>query len=223
GPERDTPWVAHPGNFSYGGAVSEDYSWANGKAKWSSQASNVNQNVKAILLDTNVIDLKSEINGVEYRIYVTTPEGYEDRKHYSAMYLLDGGVYFPYMSTLQKRLAYDISPTLFISIGYAGESQRMQDYPSVADSYWKVEAPRGAATFLRVLAEEIIPLLRAVITLMVLVEDWEGIRWVDFSVLTPCFINLSCSRGTGYRVHQLSGTTRFCFVLKKGPPKTFVI
>jgi predicted alpha/beta superfamily hydrolase len=104
--------------------------------------------------------MRSEINGVEYQLFVLLPKGYQKSgQRYPVLYLTDGNSNWPIAYPAAERLTNggEVPPFIVVCIGYVGASQRAVDYPTVAESYWSVPKDRGAPVFLRVLTEEVIP------------------------------------------------------------------
>ncbi len=115
---------------------------------------------EAAIADSQTWSLRSEINGVEYQLFVFLPKGYQtSSQRYPVLYLTDGNSNWPIAYPAAERLTSggEVPPFILVSIGYVGASQRAVDYPTVAESYWSVPEGRGAPVFLRVLTEEVIP------------------------------------------------------------------
>ena len=94
------------------------------------------------------------------------PHNYEKSEaRYPTLYLLDGNEAWPSGYAVVERLigAGEIPPVILVTIGYkptgSKENDRWLDYPTPADSYWKVPKSRGAPVFLDVIKKEIIPFI----------------------------------------------------------------
>ena len=128
---------------------------------------------------TQQVDLVSAVNGQTYRLSVALPDGYaaDDTTRYPVLYLLDGHFTFPaaYSAREAMMLFERLEPVILVGIGdgdHAVDSwyaNRWRDYiPSsdlAADSSRaqrfgfppEVLRSGGAAEFLRVLRDEVIP------------------------------------------------------------------
>ena len=137
-----------------------------------------------VLAGTHQHDLVSAVNGQPYRLYlVGLPEGYAegDTTRYPVLYLLDGRLTFPaaYSARAFQDIYGGLENVLLVGIGngeadFGGWFQhRWRDYTPTADLAadsmaaaqfeQPVEAVRsgGAADFLQVLREEILPAVDA--------------------------------------------------------------
>jgi predicted alpha/beta superfamily hydrolase len=118
----------------------------------------------------------SKINGLPYRITVALPFTYSpgDTAHYPVMYLLDGDPNLPLAALIQWNMTYDneVPKMILVGVGYQAPgfmgtvAYRALDYTPVrdakADSEMTANHHRrmvsgGAAEFLRVMQEEIMP------------------------------------------------------------------
>lgn len=141
------------------------------------------QPVAVALDETQQVDLVSEVNGQPYRLYIAPPAGYAagDTTRYPVLYILDGRRTFP--AALTARAFQDIynglDEVILVGIGNGEETfdawfaHRWRDYtPSASaatDSAVAVQFGQDPATivsgggpaFLRVLREEILPLVDA--------------------------------------------------------------
>lgn len=123
--------------------------------------------------NSEVLRLTSKLNGVEYELSVLLPADYKtSNTRYAVFYLLDGYYTFPMAAAAIGRMRSGLGNVLLVTewgYGDAGRSseaamlQRQRDYvpaPRHVTDKWKEAAPGAdAATFLRVLREEIIPLI----------------------------------------------------------------
>jgi predicted alpha/beta superfamily hydrolase len=120
--------------------------------------------------------LHSKINGRTYRIQVALPSGYGSAKsgdltRYPTLYLLDGTWDFPLLFAQTQFNDMVQRTTKLILVGVATDSQARThefDYTlplTAADSQyfrnknWRIPPVGGAPQFLRVLKEEVIPLI----------------------------------------------------------------
>lgn len=141
------------------------------------------QTTPVSLPGTQQYDLVSAVNGHSYRLYVAPPEGYaaDDTTRYPVLYLLDGHFGFPAAVSARATMAIqrEMADVIIVGIGDREHTfdtwflNRWRDYtPSsnvAADSAGAKAfglAPDrvrsgGAADFLRVLREEVIPRIDA--------------------------------------------------------------
>lgn len=115
-------------------------------------------------------DITSKINGREYRVYVSMPFKADPAKKYPVIYLLDGNWYFgpTAYNVTESAGARAIQQAIVVGIGYpsddndlAGSRRGFELTPS-ADANATPERPRGGGdAFLRVLEEEVKPLVAA--------------------------------------------------------------
>lgn len=113
-------------------------------------------------------DITSKINGREYRVYVSMPFKADPAKKYPVIYLLDGNWYFgpTAYNVTESAGARAISQAIVVGLGYpsddndlAGSRRGFELTPS-ADA--NDQRPRGGGdAFLRVLEEEVKPLVAA--------------------------------------------------------------
>lgn len=135
--------------------------------------------IPVVLPGTQQYDLVSAVNGHSYRLYVAPPEGYaaDDTTRYPVLYLLDGHFGFPTAVAARAVMGIqrELADVIIVGIGNGEHTfdtwfvNRWRDYtPSsnvAADSAGarafdlSPDAVRsgGAADFLRVLREEVIP------------------------------------------------------------------
>jgi predicted alpha/beta superfamily hydrolase len=147
-------------------------------SKASAQQAQIGTAPAVTLPNTRVHVLHSRVNGREYLIQVALPRSYVNAKpgdttRYPALYLLDGQLDFPLLYAEMQFISL-VRPTNLILVGVAAaDSQfvrRNFDYTpplTTADSAWVDSAfggfrgpPQGGARqFLRVLKEDVIPLI----------------------------------------------------------------
>ncbi len=124
-------------------------------------------------------DFVSKINGQPYRITVAVPFGYSstDTTHYPVMFMLDGDPNLPLTALIQWNMSYDreVPNIIIVGIGYQAQnfmgtvSYRTLDYTPIrvpkldsemtANHHVKMVSG-GAANFLNVMTEEIMPFIR---------------------------------------------------------------
>lgn len=111
----------------------------------------------AMIENSEITFLTSTITQREYKLFVALPDGYEECvSAYPVIYALDGNSLFPALTNITRILAYfdQIPETIVVGIGCPTLQemfeQRRVDY-NPADG--------GAQRFLRVLRQEIIPLV----------------------------------------------------------------
>lgn len=112
------------------------------------------------------IHFQSEINGSEYQLYVNLPESYgkDSTKRYPVFYALDGSRVFGVTTRIYKGIWDDgFAPEMIIiGINYSGTkanpaSHRTRDLtPTVIE---RIASSGGASEFIKVLSDEIIPLV----------------------------------------------------------------
>lgn len=116
-----------------------------------------------VLANTSQQVLHSKINGVDYQLTVVLPPDYgkASGKRYPTLYVMDGNRWAQLLAVLLPRLvaSADYPPIIVVGVDYPGASGRYQDYGPVSQRYFKVPQNRGAANYLRVMKEEIIPLV----------------------------------------------------------------
>lgn len=135
------------------------------------------------LLGTHQHDLVSSVNGHPYRLYVAPPDGYapDDTTRYPVLYVLDGRRTFPAAVTARAFMdIYDgLDDVILVGIGNGEQTfdawfaHRWRDYtPSASPATDAAVAARfgqdpeaivsgGGPDFLRVLREEVLPLVDA--------------------------------------------------------------
>jgi len=112
------------------------------------------------------ISFQSEINNNEYKLYVNLPKGYENStKTYPVFYALDGYRIFGITTRIYKGLRFDgFAPEIIIvGINNSGRNatsptlHRTRDLTPTAIE--RLSTSGGASNFLKVLSDEIIPLI----------------------------------------------------------------
>ena len=115
-------------------------------------------------------DFVSRINGESYRIMVAVPPAYDSTKSYPVLYVLDGNLYFATAADAMARQAQylNMRPVLVIGIGYPSHdlavstTRRYSDLtPIVSTRPGEKQKTGGGDTFLRVIDEEVKPLVAA--------------------------------------------------------------
>ena len=115
-------------------------------------------------------DITSKINGRDYRVFVAMPFKADPAKKYPVIYLLDGNWYFgpAAYNVTESAGARAIQQAIVVGLGYpsddndlAGSRRGFELTPSV-DATSTDQRPRGGGdAFLRVLEEEVKPLVAA--------------------------------------------------------------
>ncbi|MBV8097971.1 MAG: alpha/beta hydrolase [Verrucomicrobia bacterium] len=111
-------------------------------------------------------DITSKINGLKYRIMVSTPRNADPGKRYPAFYILDGNWYFLPAVGIVPDMSEDLLTPIFVGIGYPTEDGKEIDRRRTFDLTppGKQKDPfgipaGGGDNFVRVLLEEIKPLV----------------------------------------------------------------
>lgn len=114
-------------------------------------------------------DITSRINGQRYRIMVATPYMGDPAVAYPVLYVLDGNVYFGTAAETLTRQSFSrtVSPAIVVGVGYPTDDQQEMSRrrnvdltPFVAKgSTFVGEGSGGGDAFLRVLEEEVKPLI----------------------------------------------------------------
>jgi predicted alpha/beta superfamily hydrolase len=132
---------------------------------------------------TQQYDLVSAVNGRPYRLHVAVPDRYavDDTTRYPVLYLLDSYLTFPAAVSAMAAMSIqqEIEDVIIVGIGAAEHSfdawftNRWRDFTPSADAATDSAGARafglapetvrsgGAAAFLRVLREEVIPFMEA--------------------------------------------------------------
>lgn len=130
----------------------------------------------ATLPNTEVHTFRSAINGREYHVAVALPMSYRtagaDTVRYPVLYLLDGGAHLPLMASMFRltNRSGRTGDVIMVGIGYyppgtfiptpKGQTPgRNIDYTPALTDTTKAQWPSDAASFLRVLKEELIPMI----------------------------------------------------------------
>lgn len=140
--------------------LAASHAFADGPAEASQPTATPVSSGAATIAGSQTWTFKSEINGVDYKLFVFVPHNYDkSRARYPVFYLLDGNEAWPSGYAVVERLigAGEIPPLILATIGYKEGNDRWLDYPTAADSYWKVPKDRGAPVFLDVIKKEIVP------------------------------------------------------------------
>jgi len=115
-------------------------------------------------------DLTSRINGRDYRVFVAMPFKADPAKKYPVIYLLDGNWYFgpTAYNVTESAGARAIQQAIVVGIGYpsddndlAGSRRGFELTPSVEANSTDQRTRGGGDAFLRVLEEEVKPLVAA--------------------------------------------------------------
>jgi uncharacterized protein len=111
-------------------------------------------------------DITSKINGLKYRIMVSTPRNADPGKRYPVFYILDGNWYFLPAVGIVPDMSGDLLTPIFVGIGYPTEDGKEIDRRRTLDLTppGKQKDPLGTPAgggdeFIRVLLEEIKPLV----------------------------------------------------------------
>jgi uncharacterized protein len=111
-------------------------------------------------------DITSKINGLKYRVMVSTPRNADSGKRYPVFYILDGNWYFLPAVGIVPDMSHDLLTPIFVGIGYPTEDGKEIDRRRTLDLTppGKQKDPLGIPTgggddFIRVLLEEIKPLV----------------------------------------------------------------
>jgi len=112
-------------------------------------------------------DLKSQINGATYRVFVSTPFKAEPGKRYPVLYLIDGNWYFAPASINATESSYEIGPVIVVGIGFpTDDNDQIQQRRFFELTPWSAPGAKpgqsgGGDVYLRVLEEEIRPFINA--------------------------------------------------------------
>jgi len=111
-------------------------------------------------------DITSKINGLKYRVMVSTPRDADAGKRYPVFYILDGNWYFLPAVGIVPDMSHDLFTPIFVGIGYPTEDGKEIDCRRTFDLTppGKQKDPLGIPAgggddFIRVLLEEIKPLV----------------------------------------------------------------
>jgi uncharacterized protein len=110
-------------------------------------------------------DLTSKINGLKYRVMVSTPRNADPGKRYPVFYILDGNWYFMPAAYSVSATDPDLLASIFVGIGYPNDDaeidrRRAFDLtpPGKLKDFFGSKAG-GGDDFIRVLLEEVKPLV----------------------------------------------------------------
>jgi len=117
--------------------------------------------------EESVRDVTSRLNGATYRLTVILPTGYvrtdDCGSRYPTLYLMDGNKMSGLVSFVTQRMVAqgDMTPIITVGVDYPGDSERGLDYAPLPTSSasWTIPPNRGASNFVKVLQEEIVPLV----------------------------------------------------------------
>ena len=114
--------------------------------------------------------LTSKINGQAYRIMVSTPFTFDPAVAYPVLYVLDGNVFFGTVSEAAhfQSFAKVIAPAIVVAVGYATDDlnewvrlRRFDLTPTPSPKPTDAGPGGGGDAFLRVIEEEVKPLIRS--------------------------------------------------------------
>jgi len=114
--------------------------------------------------------LTSKNNGQAYRIMVSTPFVFDPAVAYPVLYVLDGNVFFGTVSEATHFLSFtkDIGPAIVVAIGYETDDlndwvrrRRLDLTPTPSPKPSDAGPAGGGDAFLRVIEEEVKPLIRS--------------------------------------------------------------
>jgi uncharacterized protein len=121
--------------------------------------------VPATIEAAQTFPFDSQVNGAHYKLTVVLPPSYakSPNKRYPVLYLMDGDAMSLLAAYALPRMEVKavIPEIIVLGVGYPGASERDWDYGPLSQTYWKMPANRGAEKFIRVLKEEIVPLIDA--------------------------------------------------------------
>jgi uncharacterized protein len=113
-------------------------------------------------------DITSKINGLKYRVMVSTPQNADPGTSYPVFYILDGNWYFLPAVGIVPDLSQSLIRPIFVGIGYPTEDGKEIDRRRTFDLTppGKEKDPFGTSagggdSFIRVLLEEIKPLVES--------------------------------------------------------------
>jgi uncharacterized protein len=126
-------------------------------------AAEVRAPVPAMIASAESFPFDSEINGAHYKLTVVLPPSYAQSpdKRYPVLYLMDGDAMSLLAAYALPRMEVKsvVPEMIVVGVGYPGASERDWDYGPLSQTYWKMPVNRGAEKFIRVLKEEIVPLI----------------------------------------------------------------
>jgi uncharacterized protein len=134
-----------------------------GMAVLTAPAAEIPAPVPATIEAAQTFPFDSQVNGAHYKLIVVLPPGYakSPNERYPVLYLMDGDAMSLLAAYALPRMEVKavIPEIIVVGIGYQRASERDWDYGPLSQTYWKMPANRGAERFIRVLKEEIVPLI----------------------------------------------------------------
>lgn len=111
------------------------------------------------IVGSESINFKSKINNSEYQLYINLPESYHNNatKKYPVFYALDGNRIFGTTTHVYNGILDDGFVPEMIIVGITCVTHRTRDLTPTAIE--RIESSGGASTFLKVLSDEITPLI----------------------------------------------------------------
>ena len=130
-------------------------------------AQNISKKPKDLfIVGSESISFESEINNNEYKLYVDLPKGYENStKTYPVFYVLDGYRIFGITSRIYNGLRFDglVPEMIIVGINNSGRKAKSPTLHRTRDltptPIKRLSTSGGASNFLKVLNNEIIPLI----------------------------------------------------------------
>jgi uncharacterized protein len=112
-------------------------------------------------------DIRSKINGLKYRVMVSSPRNADTNKRYPVFYLLDGNWYFMPAAYSDSATDPNLLASIFVGIGYPSDDTEIDrrrafdlTLPGKLRDFFGSKAG-GGDDFIRVLLEEIKPLVES--------------------------------------------------------------
>lgn len=119
--------------------------------------------VPATIEAAQTFPFNSQVNGAHYKLTVVLPPSYAKSpdKRYPVLYLMDGDAMSLLAAYALPRMEVKavVPEIVVVGVGYPGASERDWDYGPLSQTYWKMPVNRGAEKFIRVLEEEIVPMI----------------------------------------------------------------
>lgn len=111
------------------------------------------------IVGSESINFRSEINNSDYQLYVNLPDSYDNdpTKTYPIFYALDGNRVFGVTTHIYKGIWDDGFVPEMIIVGITCGEHRTEDLTPTAIE--RIDSSGGASKFLKVLSDEIIPLI----------------------------------------------------------------
>jgi len=117
----------------------------------------------ATIEGAETLPFDSQINTAHYKLTIVLPPTYarSSNKRYPVLYLMDGDAMTLLAAYALPRMEVKavLPEMIVVGVGYPGASERDLDYGPLSQTYWKMPFNRGAEQFIRVLKEEIVPLV----------------------------------------------------------------